>query len=198
MQRWLQKRREEDGGGRDLIISKNNFYLITAISKKGFQLVCPKQDPCSMSSNKAPNPKVLSPPCSFFPQLKSHPSEGIDNAQITLFGFVRFARRGECCQAPQDKLCWVLALVPVWRQKKIRSLEKKLVQHMALSHSSQMMAVVLVNLFWGSVSSCCAAAESWMKWKAHRTHRNAITPSFPTCRRRPPSPWNTKCLSSNS
>lgn len=31
-------------------------------------------------------------------------------------------------------------------KKKIRSLEKKLVQHMALSHSSQMMAVVLVNL----------------------------------------------------
>ena len=54
----------------------------------------------------------IHPPKSFFSQLKSHPSERIDNAQITLFGFVRFARRGKCCQAPQDKLCWVLALVP--------------------------------------------------------------------------------------
>lgn len=158
---------EKTGGGwwRETCLKK--YFLLNKCNFKiWFQLVCPKQDACVMSimsSNRPPNPKDLSPPCSFFPQLKSHPSEGRDNAQITLFGFIRFARRGECCQVPEDKLCWVLALVPVWRQKKIRSLEKKLVQHMALSHSSQMMAVVLVNLFWGSVSSCCAAAESWMK-----------------------------------
>lgn len=106
-----------------------------------------------------PQIQVSYPPCPFSSNLKSHPSEGIDNVQITLFGFIRSARPGERCQAPQDKLRWVLALVPVGRQKKIRSLEKKLVQHMALSHSSQMMAVVLVNLCWGSVSSRCAAAE---------------------------------------
>lgn len=99
-----------------------------------------------MNDNRAPDPEVFLPSSPFSSQLKSHPSKGIDDVQITLFDFIRSARPGALCQALQDKLLCVLALVPVWRQKKIRSLEKKLVQHMALSHSSQMMAVVLVNL----------------------------------------------------
>lgn len=61
---------------------------------------------------------------------------------------------------PKTSYAGCLPLCQCEDKKKIRSLEKKLVQHMALSHSSQMMAVVLVNLFWGSVSSRCAAAES--------------------------------------
>lgn len=111
-----EEKREEYGGRGSCL--KKLFLLNRWDFNRHLQLVCPKQDAYGMNSNRASNPKVLSPPCSFSSQLKSHPSEGIDNAQITLFGFVRFARRGECCQAPQDKLCWMLALVPVWTQKK--------------------------------------------------------------------------------
>lgn len=110
-------RKEGRRMGGEGAVSKNNFYLIGEISIDNIISFVPSK---MLMVRMATGPQIQKsyPRRSFFSQLKSHPSEGRDNAQITLFGFVRFARRGECCQAPQDKLCWVLALVPVWRQKK--------------------------------------------------------------------------------